>query len=186
MIPLLALLLLTADPAVEHLDTRIQLPATIVFDCDFPARLKAPVWHAVDYWNRVSHARLFTVDSVCHDADTLFLSEASVSLIVMVLRDKDKPDDKGVNRLADTNHSTWSSVVKLEQINFYPEWLDYDIDYQEATVRHELGHAMGMDHSTSESCLLWPYIRMSRYSACSAEIDEAVRLARAAHLPPLP
>lgn len=65
-------------------------------------------------------------------------------------------------------------------------WDQYGDDYLAAVITHEVGHAIGFDHSSSNSDIMWPTMRSGKYTLGPGDIAGAVQRYGPATNPPVP
>lgn len=147
---------------------RLQLPAIILFETDVDYEYRQIVQRAAQYWNETLQQDIFELAPY---------SESMGSIVFVRLKDKMKtdPDHPDNEELADTALGTpIDGLLPFANVTFYQEWIFHEsASDMESTARHELAHAMGLDHIKDANCLMfWVIIHADQpRPACSEELQ---------------
>ena len=124
----------------------VPLPIAILFEKDFPA--ESVVREAAQWWNEQMGAQVF-IDGRYAEGETL----AHIIFSWDTIQDPQRPD---VYELAITSGgAVRDDQVRFDVVTFYANWLTENRGVQQSVARHELGHVMGIDHSSRPNCLMF-------------------------------
>lgn len=148
--PLLLLLSCTGVAHEWRTKPTSNLPVALIFDETVSSDMEATVRRAAAYWNEQAGKPIF-VDGRYATPDAY----NDVALITFKWDDPDDPKHPERYELAATSPD---NVVTL-----YVGFLNETASDRETTARHELGHVVGMDHSSLPECLMYPVIHPHWY-----------------------
>lgn len=163
----LSLLLSCATPHPHRLlnEPKPSLPASVIFAPDFPEEFQEQVRDAMAFWNKEAGREIFLLDA----------SATCNTLIYFEYEDKAPADPAHPDsvKYATTGYKKDFSLISL----FHP-WLSANDAVRQSVVRHELGHAAGLDHFPDYWCLMYRTVQDSEEpkGLCKAEREEFLNL----------
>lgn len=143
-------------------------PVPWAFDCAFPVDLRGPIRRAVSYVSLAVGPGVMGRESPCVD----------------------RPDFTGVTFVLlerEFRGDTWgmapremSSGVELERdVILMGPWAESGSDaLREDVARHELGHVLGLEHSSDQGCLMFPVRSRDRDDVPRTFCERELRLLR--------
>ena len=153
-----------------------ELPVSWTFDCAFPREMKADARDGFNYWNRILGHTVFEEITGCGVLSLLEHSTPRVFVTTVTTMHPTHPHHIGTTTIGLVGGVPRSGVLR-----YYRPWLEHTSRAGRASVaRHEVGHALGFEHSEVEWCLMYHEIEMKEYRdkpkmACRHEIEAARR-----------